>query len=696
MFQFSLLGMVACGYLAVAGSGYLDLPTIALTAAALALRCLLMLGLVKLELSAAVVNAVTIAYVGFYPLDYLFVSREFTAATVHLVFFLAIMKIVTARTERDYMYVKVIAFLELLAASVLNGFLNFFAFLALYIVFAVATFTTSEVRRASSRPVRVVRGGLLHMPWRLGLMALFITGGILSMTLGLFFFLPRTARAAFQHLVSERYRLPGFSNEITLGQLGEIKQQTTPVMHIRFIRPEQPLSLKWRGMSLGRFNGRSWFNPAPEREDRLDVERGGLVRLIDTRPSRRTERLEYQVHVKDIGTDTLFFAGTPEFININAPFIKRLPGGAYRAPFSPMGGLSYIGYSYLSGPSTAAEISPEMLPATVRAEYLDLPKIDSRIGTLANEWSAGSPDARARAAAIERHLQRDYAYSLALLKTQVQDPLAYFLFDRKAGHCEYFASAMAVMLRTLGIPSRVVTGFQSGIYNPMSGWQVIRASDAHSWVEAYLPGSGWTTFDPTPPDPNSGAMNLGTRLSLYFDAAETFWQEWVLNYDLEHQLVLATRVQQSGRGPSWIEALNASVTRVRERATELAKRYGAPFGAALVFAALALVYGPKLRKAWALRLRFGRVQRGQVEQSDASLLYLRMLRLLERRGIEKPAWVTANEFVRLISDRDLAAAVEDATALYHELRFGGQRTAGPRMLALIERMEQGNSGFPRS
>ena len=78
------------------------------------------------------------------------------------------------------------------------------------------------------------------------------------------------------------------------------------------------------------------------------------------------------------------------------------------------------------------------------------------------------------------------------------DPLADFLFERRKGHCEYFASAMAVMLRTLGIPSRLVTGFQGGAYNPVSGWSVVRASDAHSWVEAWIDGRGWITFDPTP------------------------------------------------------------------------------------------------------------------------------------------------------------------------------------------------------
>lgn len=690
LFEFSLLGLVASGYLAVAGSGYLDLPTVTLTTAALILRFLLVVGTIRVQLSTVLINVVTLSYVGFYPLDYLYISHEFLPATVHLVFFLAITKILTAHTERDYTYVKVIAFLELLAASLLSGNLNFFLFLALYLVFAVATFTAAEVRRSSGGPVRVVRAGLRRIPLRLSLMTLFITGGILSMTAGLFFFLPRTARAAFQHLVSERYHLPGFSSEITLGQLGEIKQQSTPVMHVRFIRPETPLNLKWRGMALGQFSGRSWYSRSFLKEERLEVQRGGLVPLVDEhrRLSSKTDRLEYEVHIKDIGTDTLFFAGVPEYININAPLIKRLPGGCYRLPFGSTGGLSYIGYSYLDRHGDSAEISLDPLPVLLREEYLALPKIDPRIARLAAGWTTGETDPFKQAGILERHLRKDYSYSLTLLKTEVPDPLAHFLFERKAGHCEYFASAMAVMLRTLGIPSRVVTGFQSGIYNPISGWQVIRASDAHSWVEAYSPRRGWITFDPTPPDPNVAQMSFTTKLALYMDAAETFWQEWVLNYDLDHQLALASRVQQSSRSANWFDSAVLGFNDARERGTAVVKRYGAPLAAFLIFAALAIVYGPAFSKTWALRRRLKRVQRGQVEQSDASLLYSRMLRILERRGIEKPAWVTANEFVRLLPASELTPIVEDLTSLYHDLRFGGKRDAGPRMLALIEQLER--------
>ena len=93
-----------------------------------------------------------------------------------------------------------------------------------------------------------------------------------------------------------------------------------------------------------------------------------------------------------------------------------------------------------------------------------------------------------RARDFERYLRTNFSYTTDLLDNEVRDPLANFLFERKAGHCEYFASAMAVMLRAVHIPSRVATGFQSGVYNPITGWHVLRSSDAHSWVEAWVQG----------------------------------------------------------------------------------------------------------------------------------------------------------------------------------------------------------------
>src|SRR5438128_1643452 len=196
-FQFSLLGLVASGYLAVAGSGYLDKPTIALTTAGLAIRALLICGILRFEISERAGTAVTLAYAGFFIADYFQFSRDFLAATVHLLFFLAVMKILTARTNRDYLYTAVIAFLELLAAAILSVNFNFLLFLSLYLVFAIAALTSGEIRRSSHKAANVARSGLGRIAPRLALLATLVTVGILAMTAGLFFILPRTAEAAF-------------------------------------------------------------------------------------------------------------------------------------------------------------------------------------------------------------------------------------------------------------------------------------------------------------------------------------------------------------------------------------------------------------------------------------------------------------------------------------------------------------------
>jgi protein-glutamine gamma-glutamyltransferase len=694
LFQFCLLGMVASGYFAVAGSGYLDFSTVVLTAFALIFRALVILDVIRIRFSATLVTVVTLIYIGFYPLDYLYFSKSFLPATVHLVFFLTITKVLTADSDRDYTYIKIIAFLELLAACLLSGRLNFFAFLAMYLVFAVGAFSSSEIRSAARKPVRVVRAGFKGLPLRLAALGLFISFSVLALTGGLFFFLPRTARAAFRHLVSERYHLPGFSNEVMLGQLGEIKPQSTTVMHVRFLPPSVPVQLKWRGSALSHFNGVRWTNDFTTQYHPIKIDRSGLVRLIDQ--SRRdppdVPRLAYEVRQKDFGADTLFFAGRPEFLQINVPMIRRSDFNGIRLPLGISGEITYIAHVSLEPESPtgdAAAVTAEPLDAISRRQYLELPPLDPRIPRLALEMAAGATTPEARARAIEQHLRRDYGYTLTLLSQEVKDPLAYFLFERKKGHCEYFASAMAVMLRTLNIPTRVATGFQSGIYNPISGLQVIRASDAHSWVEAYLPRRGWTTFDPTPADPSAAsASGFLTRFNLYMDAAETFWQDWVLDYDLDHQLTLASRVQDSSRSTNWTESIGGTVSSLMTAVKEFFAKYGAPIVAVLVLIFAIVFYGPAARRAWAMRSRMRRLEAGKAEASDATLLYNRMLRLLERRGIEKPRWITAGEFARTVTVPEIFPVVRDLTQAYHELRYGGRREAAPRMLALLEQLEK--------
>ncbi|MEO8053048.1 MAG: transglutaminaseTgpA domain-containing protein, partial [Acidobacteriota bacterium] len=195
-FESSLLGMLAAGYFAVLGSGFLDWPTAALTLLGLCARALAVAGIVKIEPPPRVVAALAILYIGFFPVDYYYVSGTFLSATVHMVFFLAVLKLLTAKTTRDFGYLKAIAGLELIAAAILSEGLSFLAYLAVFVLFAIATFASGEVRRAAGVQVVVSRGGLKAFSRRLGVVSACLFGGILFMTICLFFVLPRTARAA--------------------------------------------------------------------------------------------------------------------------------------------------------------------------------------------------------------------------------------------------------------------------------------------------------------------------------------------------------------------------------------------------------------------------------------------------------------------------------------------------------------------
>jgi len=687
-FEFSLLGLVASGYLAVLSSGYLDFPTSALTGAGLCLRALLVTGLVRLPLSPRLVAAVTVAYMGFYPLDYLFLSKELLPATVHLVFFLAVVKILTASTGRDHIFVGVIAFLALLAASVLSTSLNFFASLACFLLCGVAAFASAEIRRSTRQPCTIVRSGLRNFHWRLAALSLSVALGILLLTGGLFFLLPRTAQAAFQHLAPQRYHVPGFSNEMILGQIGEIRQRTAAVMRARVEGAGSPGGFKWRGVALAHFDGKRWSNP-PDGGQLLRTREGLLQLAEDVQRRRAGRRINYEVQLNGIASDALFFVGTPEFLRLNLPAVIRTATGSYRLPFGASEGLRYGAYSFLESDGPGVDKAAGPVPPASPLDYLQLPPLDPRIPALARHITAGQFLAQGRARALEQHLRGHYSYTTRLLSRQVPDPLAYFLFERRQGHCEYFASAMAIMLRTLGIPARVATGFQTGVLNPISGWYVVRASDAHSWVEAWIPGRGWTSFDPTPPEPRSSGPSLWTRLGFYLDAAETFWDEWVLNYDLGRQLTLATSMERSGRrfSADWLDHFRATLRAWKAAVMAGLRNYGAAAGLLLLAAVAASLAGPRVWLWWKARQRVRQVQRGAAQPSDATLLYARLLALLKRRGFEKPACLTPAEFARSLEPSPLAAPVQEFTLAYNHLRFGGRRQAAPRMVVLLGQLE---------
>jgi transglutaminase-like putative cysteine protease len=349
--------------------------------------------------------------------------------------------------------------------------------------------------------------------------------------------------------------------------------------------------------------------------------------------------------------------------------------------FNPFPNYSELSYEVSSIPPTAtpAELraAGSVYPADIRDTYLQLPTLDPRIPELARQATAAATNPYDKAVALQSYLQTRFAYTLDQGSTASNDPLANFLFVRKAGHCEYFATAMTVMLRTLGIPARYINGFQTGEYNDVGGDFIVRASDAHSWVEAYFPGRGWITFDPTPAG-EAASPGWFASISKYMDWMQYQWGEWVINYDFLHQMSLGQGVGRTSR--QWAtgarervtHSYDALVERMSHWQTVASSSRWAPEIIGLVIAAfIAMLAGKPLTKLftrmWALRA----TGTHNLSPQRASAHYSEMLRLLARRGFRKADSITALEFAASILQPELSTPVGRLTEIYQAARFGG-------------------------
>src|SRR2546428_7974808 len=309
-------------------------------------------------------------------------------------------------------------------------------------------------------------------------------------------------------------------------------------MRVRVTRPVPaiPANLKWRGITLATFDGMGWtrnreeFAVAPNESGGYRVER----QFYDTRS------LLQQIFVIEPGNPNILFHA-PRLISVSYEVqnLKMDTGESFSYGKPGYSGSKYTVFSslvdreqLLSKP-TRGEIQP-----SIARRYLWLPEVDPRIRELALRVTAKDKDPRDKARSIERYLKSNYGYTLDINVPRGVDPLSYFLFESRAGHCEFFASAQAVMLRTLGIPARIVNGFQRGEFNSWGNSFIVRESDAHSWVEAYFPGISWVEFDPTPPDPNPPSTGWMATAGHFFDAIDLFWTTEIVTYDFWKQISL--------------------------------------------------------------------------------------------------------------------------------------------------------------
>ncbi|HEX8871835.1 MAG TPA: DUF3488 and transglutaminase-like domain-containing protein [Candidatus Acidoferrum sp.] len=676
------------------------------------------------EWSQTFATRLVLAYLCVLPVDLLFVSRNLAEGTanpalysallaaVHFLLFVTIVRLYSAATDRDARFLAMLAFAGMLAAAVFTVDAYFLGLFLAFLLFGVAAFVGLEIRRGAAGAVTPVIGAQPAAERRfhraLAMAALSVAAGAIVIGSALFFVFPRFSAGYFGHGGVQPSLMTGFTDSVELGQIGEIKKNTAVVMRVRTGAPVNYPYLRWRGIALANFDGRRWFSGDPNRTAQPSGPDGWIPLLSRGElAGRPTAELHFTVLLQPMASDAIFApaqllrvrgnfsaeGGTYD-LSMRRSFLLRDSAGSVFNPARNFSQIRYEGVSLLpvARPAEARFASADY-PAEIRETYLQLSSLDPRIVELAQRITARANNPYDKAILLETYLRRNFGYTLNLTGKPGQDPLAHFLFETKAGHCEYFASAMAVMLRALGIPSREVNGFLPGEFNDLGGDYIVRASDAHSWVEAYFPGSGWVTFDPTPAAPASSG-GLLERLSLYIDWFQLTWNEWIINYDFSHQVLLAKNVRQNSG--DWTESLRARFRRFQERSMERLMAWQREHGQlGIAFPILLVLLLVVLRFDWARRILLWlglawETHRAPAQRDNpqlASRLYAELLRALERRGYRRAETQTPREFAAsTLIQPDLAPFVLEFTDLYAQARFGGAPCDAFRLRVLLDQV----------
>jgi protein-glutamine gamma-glutamyltransferase len=716
-FQLSLYLLVLTGFGTLASTGGLDLPSIVLVGAALALRGYILAERKHFVMPERWTAPLSAAYVLFFAADFLFLSRSFLTATVHLALFAVVVRMFTLRRDRDHVLLAILAFVMVLASAILTVDSVFLFFFAAFMLTAVAAFVLMEMQRSGRTANIQARHSTdpqehRRLAFALARMAPALMAMILLGAAGVFFLLPRMSAGYMGGYSFGTDLSTGFSDRVQLGQIGQIQQSNAVVMHVQIEGDNLGrYDLHWRGVSLAEFDGHGWSNTRQQLV--LDRQPGGAFAIpafgtrippkhtaqsVATPSSPREQLIHYRVLMEPIGTNVFFLAPWAQSVKGDFRNLAVDRGSAVFDQDIQHPITRYEAESDISVPSPdQLRNAGQIYPPQVTPLYLQLPEmLDARIPRLAADITKSASTNYDRAAKIEIYLKTRYAYTLQQTRTAMRDPLANFLFERKQGHCEYFASSMAVMLRTLGIPARVVNGFRSDEFNDLTGNYVVRAKDAHSWVEAYFPAYGWQTFDPTPAGA-SGTPQGWDRAMLYLDAMSSFWREWVISYDAAHQFSLG-HAAVSGtrgvweRGRAWWRQHYAAMLRwarhSQERAEHSPKRWFAlGLGAGLVLLALSLVLANLRRIAQWLHEKRLREHPEDAPAQAATMWYERMARSLARRGVQKLTAQTPREFAGIIPEERLRARVQQFTEAYESARFGQSQEDVQRLPELYEEVE---------
>ena len=609
----------------------------------------------------------------------------------------------TRRAARDWQQLYLLSFLMLVAGSVLNADLTYAVCFLAFVISATWTLILFHLRRemednfllkhadqgASERvEIQRILASKRIVDRRFFLGTGLVSLGVFVLAGAMFLTIPRIG-VGFFFRGQGGLNMVGFSDGVKLGGHGRLKFDSTVVMRVEVsdprLRGRRAPSVYWRGSSFDLYQRGQWSRSkrAPAtmlRYERLTktLERRYLPWLArghadDELELLRDASVRQSIYLEPIGADVLFLASSPIGVEIDVPFRGRRATDARNDELRLRheGPLHYQAWSQLDPPA------PEDLaaaPVTLLRDYevyLQLPpEITERTRALAAELTEGATSNYERANRIRDWLVGNLDYTLDLEEPGEREPIDFFLFTRKRGHCEYFASAFAVLARAAGVPTRNVNGFLGGEWNEYDGYIMVRAGDAHSWNEVYFPGQGWVTYDATPPGEadrmGRGGSGMRAKLRRWFDSLRFQWNKWVIDYDLYQQLELFRSIGRRFSGGA--RSMKSMATAVKRWLLDHALLLSA-IGALAVIGVV--VWRRRRRRRWP-----GPATARARARTELATLYDRAAKRLARRGHRRDPATTPRELARDLVRRgiDGAAELAELTELYYAAEWGGAAT----------------------
>ena len=604
-------------------------------------------------------------YLVFFFVDWFWVTRSLAPSLVHLFIFIIINKLFNLHSDRDYYQLYLLTFLSMLAATALSVEIEMLYMIVLFLllfVWNIMSMTLIKIWSKSEQPEPFPFSLFRARYWGFILLSTFI---MIAIALGIFFILPRAQLGYFGGLKpGQTQHVSGFSQKVELGEIAEIQENTDEVMRVRVSGSTPPIGHRyyWRGVAFDLYDGKTWSTSNPATN--FLFQDSSNTFYISTDQNQKA-LLKQSIYLSPIENRVIF--GQDRIIKIEGNFfgVSRDANGNLTGMGTPE---NYEVYSQL------ITVRPDRLRSrritysdNLLRYYTKLPNRNPQIEQLAHQISARATNIYDRVGLVQSYLEKNYQYTTTDLPMDSRDPVAHFLFNKKAGHCEYFATSMVMLLRYLQIPSRVVNGFLEGEYNAIGEFYLVRQRDAHTWVEVYFGNGLWITFDPSP---RAVAGASGKQFWEFFnprkilDSISFFWDRYILIFSAQDQINAISNLRDRYR--NFHESLRQrtkGATGERASWRMIWRRYRVTI--------LTLLLLP-LISYFVFRLYHAHQRKRELIRTPI-LFYQEMLSLLQQKGFIKPVALTPFEFASQVRNAMPSPSNEDVihlTDLFYRARFG--------------------------